>query len=663
MRILRATVVVLLALAATVAAAAQPTAQNHDVSVADKAPAAVSGWPLPLFTSDPREVYQAAKQIQGPRDQGAFIVDISMNVRVEESGRAHWLQRSVMRVVDDRGVRMFGTLVVPWVSWRQERPRIRARVITRDGRAHELDGSTIADGGISHGSGQLLTDTRAISAALPGLQNDSVLEVELEVNDKNTLYPGGQLLRYPVTQNVSVMHYRVEVEAPSNSPFQVSSSGLDPAGRLEERTAEGRRVIFEGRNVAPPHPKAMLSSDQQSYPIISISSGVTWRNLASWYSAIVDERAGKQEGVRVLAPPDSGPKIAAILADIQANVRYTGFELGAAAYMPRPAEETLRRGFGDCKDKSVLLVSRLRKEGIPAYLALLTPFPSPDVNPDLPGIEGFTHAIVYVPGSPPVWIDPTAEFTPASRLPYQDQGRWALVTRNGTTQLLRTPESRAEENVTRFKVTMQLAPEGEGSFDLKEEETGAFEELMRPIAALNPERVREQKTGGLRRKVNVELGDPRDLGSPYRMSVYGEGYDAARTEGPRAWADVSPLGVDTGFLSAIAQDTSLLREPSESAQRTQDYCFPVVFTEEMEKHVIPPPGYRLNWPPAMPWHEIGPLTLERSVHVQPDGSVILNYRLVSNKKCYTPQEARTIAQEIHTLLTSRDATIRIEFFK
>jgi hypothetical protein len=616
-----------------------------------------------LFSSDPQQVYQAAKQIPGPRDAPAYIIDLDMTIRVEESGKAHLLQRSVTRVVDDRGVRMFGTEVVPWVGWRQERPRIRARVITRDGRAHELDATTIADGGIAHSGGQLLTDTRAISAALPGVQSDSVLEVELEIDDKNTLFPGGQLLRHTLTQNVPVLHYRVEVVAPPNSPFQAASIGLDPTGRREERTADARRVIFEGRNLASPRPIGMPPPDSQAFPAVLVSSGMTWRNLASWYSAIVDDRAGPQAGDRTLAPPDATPRIAAILAEIQANVRYTGFELGSAAYMPRPPEETMRRGFGDCKDKSVLLVSRLRKAGIPAYVVLLTPFPSPDVSPELPGIEGFTHAIVYVPASPAMWIDPTAEFTPATRLPFQDQGRWALVARNGATQLVRTPQSRAEENVTRYNITLKLAPEGEGSLDMKEEETGAFEELMRPIAALNPEHVREQKSGGLRRKVSVELAEPRDLTSPYKMSVYGEGYDAARTEGARAWADVSPLGVDPGFLSPIAQDGSLLREPSAVPQRTQDYCLPVLFTEEMDKHIIPPPGYHLNWPPALPWREIGPLTLERSVHVQADGSVLLSYRLVSNKYCYTPQEARAIAQEIHTLSTSRDATIRVEFEK
>ena len=199
---------------------------------------------------------------------------------------------------------------------------------------------------------------------------------------------------------------------------------------------------------------------------------------------------------------------------------------------------------------------------------------------------------------------------------------------------------------------------------MTEQQSGAFEEMVRPIAALSPERVRESKGTGLKRKIAVDFADPRDLASPYKMTVSGEGYDAAKTDGTRAWADVSPLGVDTGFLAGLMQDSSLLRDGDPSvAPRTQDYCFPVTFTEEMDKRIVPPPGFRLKWPPALPWREIGPLSLSRSVKVQGDGSVLLSFRLVSTRRCYSVSEARTIAQEIHSLNTSRDATVRVEFFR
>jgi len=71
---------------------------------------------------------------------------------------------------------------------------------------------------------------------------------------------------------------------------------------------------------------------------------------------------------------------------------------------------------------------------------------------------------------------------------------------------------------------------------MKESERGAFEELLRPMAAMSPEHVREQKASSLRRKINVNVADPHDLTSPFKLSVSGEGYDASKTDGAHAWS-------------------------------------------------------------------------------------------------------------------------------
>jgi len=143
----------------------------------------------------------------------------------------------------------------------------------------------------------------------------------------------------------------------------------------------------------------------------------------------------------------------------------------------------------------------------------------------LPGIEGFNHAIVYVPGEKPMWIDPASEFTPASRLPFVDQGRWALVGRATTTQLIRTPESQAGDNVTKYAITIRLQPEGEGTYELTEEQTGAFEELLRPLAALSPDHYREQKSVALKIRCGAHrriarLGGRVAVGRRFRISEF-----------------------------------------------------------------------------------------------------------------------------------------------
>ena len=111
-------------------------------------------------------------------------------------------------------------------------------------------------------------------------------------------------------------------------------------------------------------------------------------------------RASSRRRAATAALPQSASleTIAKIVERLHREVRYTGVEFGAARLIPEYPAETLRRHFGDCKDKSTLLVAALRASGIDAYLALLSAGDEQDVSADLPGLGMFNHAIVYVPG-------------------------------------------------------------------------------------------------------------------------------------------------------------------------------------------------------------------------------------------------------------------------
>ena len=132
------------------------------------------------------------------------------------------------------------------------------------------------------------------------------------------------------------------------------------------------------------------------------------------------------------------------------EVRYTGVEFGEARLVPEYPAETLRRRFGDCKDKSTLLVAALRASGIDAYLALLSAGDDQDVSPDLPGLGMFDHAIVYVPGAGEAvrtcGSTPPPNTRASARCPPADTNRLALVIRAGEKALTRTPALRSHDN-------------------------------------------------------------------------------------------------------------------------------------------------------------------------------------------------------------------------
>ena len=132
------------------------------------------------------------------------------------------------------------------------------------------------------------------------------------------------------------------------------------------------------------------------------------------------------------------------LTSLSPRKRYTRLHLHRPPHDPA---ETLAHKYGDCKDKATLLAVTLRAAEIPAYVALLNAASRLDVLPDLPGMGLFDHAIVYVPGSPALWMDATDQYARLGQLPINDQGRKALIARKETTAQVTTPESTSKDNL------------------------------------------------------------------------------------------------------------------------------------------------------------------------------------------------------------------------
>jgi len=195
-----------------------------------------------------------------------------------------------------------------------------------------------------------------------------------------------------------------------------------------------------------------------------VSTGKSWEAVAQNYRLLSEPQIRPdqvKEFVRGTTPAstsqsDSESRLAfiqALVSKLHKEVRYTGIEFGQSELQPQPQppSEVLKRHYGDCKDKASLLVAMLRDSGIPADMALLNAGPARDVTPELPGMNQFDHAIVYVPAAAPggeaLWIDATAEFTRVGDIPYGDQGRLALIIADGTKELTSTPVARPEDSV------------------------------------------------------------------------------------------------------------------------------------------------------------------------------------------------------------------------
>jgi hypothetical protein len=136
---------------------------------------------------------------------------------------------------------------------------------------------------------------------------------------------------------------------------------------------------------------------------------------------------------------DEHRKIEVISRYVQKELHYEAIEFGRRAYIPKPARESLRDRYGDCKDHAVLLYSMLNAINIPAQLALVSL--NQQVLPGLPNIDQFDHMIVSVPlDGKRLYIDTTDKDLRLGRTPPRYMaGNHALVLHE-TSELLPIPE-------------------------------------------------------------------------------------------------------------------------------------------------------------------------------------------------------------------------------
>lgn len=81
---------------------------------------------------------------------------------------------------------------------------------------------------------------------------------------------------------------------------------------------------------------------------------------------------------------------------VQDEIRYLGLESGIGAYKPHSPEKVYQQKFGDCKDKSLLLVALLQKEGISAYPLLVNTSIRQNLNQFQPSNRIFDHCVVAI---------------------------------------------------------------------------------------------------------------------------------------------------------------------------------------------------------------------------------------------------------------------------
>lgn len=150
------------------------------------------------------------------------------------------------------------------------------------------------------------------------------------------------------------------------------------------------------------------------YPYIDVSEARSWQEVARWATRLYPKAPLSPELRSLIAQLQASAdskeeQIVKALRFVEDEIRYTGIEIGAGGYKPQPPDVVLKRRFGDCKEKSYLLVTLLQAMGVDARPALVNTYRR-QATPTLllPSAAAFNHMIVRVQHAGKVyWLDAT----------------------------------------------------------------------------------------------------------------------------------------------------------------------------------------------------------------------------------------------------------------
>ncbi len=610
------------------------------------APPAEEPWERErAFSARPEEVLRAAAAVPAVPDDEIVSLLEEIELTYDSEARAVERYRYAFRV--DGSSDGWDTVSATYAPWYQERPEIRARVVTADGKEHRLDPATIGEFALDSEEPVVLSDRRRLRAPLPALAAGAVAEVEIVTRNRRTYFEHASSFGMVIQVPYPVRRYRIVVDAPADLPLKWSVRGFE--GAAPNATVDGRRrrVVLDLRDVpAFEEPEPSLPADMNRVRSFQVTTGTSWAELAAEYGATVDGALAGSDLSGLVAEATAGAttrpeKIARLVAALHRKVRYTGLEFGQAAIVPRAPGETLKRGYGDCKDKATVLVGLLRQAGIPAHVALLSTGPGADVDPALPATGEFDHAIVFVPGEPPLWIDATVPEARVGQLPLPDQGRLALVAAPSTTGLSRTMQTTSADNRTVETRAVTLAESGRGRVLETTEAWGSYELNYRlQFEGEDESSARESLTDYVKRTYGaealgtVQLSPVEDLAIPFRLQLEALRVEKATTAQDEATVEINPWTLLSELRGALGYESS----ESETPVRRSDLVLWRPHRATWNYVITPPPGYTASSLPERSETKLGPALLTSTYDRQPDGTVHATLTVDSGPARWTAAE-------------------------
>ena len=381
--------------------------------------------------------------------------------------------------------------------------KISARTIKPDGTVVQLKSDDFyQSSGMGEGA-TFYSDKRSVKFTFPAIEKNCIVEYEYT---KSKLRPfmtdiwyihdamPTLLNRYSLSIPKILVVSKVNNGAGWDWNFKTYNYALDnpvinDQQVMKDLGKEKEIYTWTLKNIEPFKVEEMMPPvlDYFGYVKFAPSEWKKWKDVSEWYykemfepqlviSDEIKEMARKLTG-NIENKTDKIRK----LYDYVKELRYVSISLGIGSVQPSKPEDVLNRKYGDCKDKSILLISLLKAAGIEAQPVLVLTANEGTLDPSFPNWF-FNHMIVKAAasGKEKYWLDPTAKYTPFGKLPPVCENINVLVLNSDySSRIERTPGSDLMDNSKDITLKMDLKNDGTAEFNVELKYYGASNSNIR----------------------------------------------------------------------------------------------------------------------------------------------------------------------------------------
>jgi hypothetical protein len=416
------------------------------------------------------------------KDAASVILFDEYIETVDSDGRATEREREVKRILKPQG-RKDGVCGVSY-DVDEKINYFREWTIAADQKQYQAQDTDFADVGDT--SVPIMLSTRKTRVVHPPAAD---VGATIVCESEELLEPFLQETDWEIQLRIPVVFQALEVDLPTGRSYSAAWHRLPPVKPVEVAHNHWRWELkdmpaLDLRDVkSRPEWAALAARMSVQWGDAAVEGKDNqWRAIGQWVTTLEANRPDPSPEITaktqtlIAGAPDFYSKLSRITEYIQKNVRYFTVSRGIGGLQANHAANIFRNRYGDCKDKTTLLISMLQVAGIHAFY-----MPVDDhrgiVDPDAPSLMG-NHMItaIEVPadvqdprlkaivkakdGKRYLIFDPTNERTPVGNLPSYEQGSYGTLAAGASSQIIALPVLDPDANGTEQKGAFTLLADG-----------------------------------------------------------------------------------------------------------------------------------------------------------------------------------------------------------